>query len=196
MMSFAERYLNRSLLLEICPALAFFAVNFGWGLMAATAAVMVTSVIVVGIGVMLDRKVPVLAVVTLALVLLLGGASLVFNEEIFIKIKPTVGNCLFAAALGIGLLFRPSFLVQMLGQHVQLTEAGWRVLTLCWIGLALGLAGLNEVVWRTMETDHWVIFRTALTPFAILGYILITRLLAEYYWLEETAEDGGSEDLR
>ncbi|TQV79145.1 inner membrane-spanning protein YciB [Denitrobaculum tricleocarpae] len=192
MMSFAERYLNRSLLLEICPALVFFVVNFGWGLMAATAAVMLTSLVVVGTGVVLDRKVPVLAVVTLAMVLLLGGASLVFQEEIFIKIKPTVGNCLFAAALGVGLLFRPSFLVQTFGGHIQLTEEGWRVLTLSWIALALSLAGLNEVVWRTLETDHWVIFRTVLTPFAILGYILITRLLAEYYWLED--EDEEDED--
>lgn len=194
MLSFAERYLNRSMLLEICPALVFFVVNFGWGLMAATAAVMLASLVVVGAGMVLDRKVPVLAVVTLALVLLLGGASLVFQEELFIKIKPTVGNCLFAAALGIGLFFRPSFLAQTLGGHLQLTEEGWRILTLCWIALALSLAGLNEVVWRTLETDYWVIFRTALTPFALLGYVLITRQLAEYYWLEDEDEDEDEED--
>lgn len=193
-MSFAERYLNRSLLLEICPALTFLVVNFGWGLMAATAAVMFASVVVVGIGISLDRRVPALAVVTLALVLLLGGASLVFQEELFIKIKPTVGNCLFAAALGVGLFFKPGFLERTLETQVQLTDDGWRVLTLCWIALALSLAGLNEAVWRTMETDHWVIFRTALTPVAILGYILITRLLAEYYWLEDEDEDEDDED--
>lgn len=188
-MSFAERYLNRSMLLEICPALVFFCVNFGWGLMPATAAVMLASAIVVGIGLTLERRVPVLALVTLVLVLLLGGASLAFNDETFIKMKPSIGNGLFAVALAVGLLFKPSFLERALKGQVQLTEPGWRILTLCWIGFALSLAGLNEVVWRTLETESWVIFRTALTPVAILCYVAITRLIAPRYWQEDASED-------
>ncbi len=181
-MSFAARYLNRHILLELFPALVFFAVNFGWGLMAATAAVMAATLAAVAAGLVLDGRVPVLAVVTLLLVLLLGGASLVFEDETFIKIKPTLGKGLFAAALALGLCFRPSFLQRALGGQVKLTAPGWRVLTLAWIGFALLLALLNEVVWRSLDTDSWVAFKTALAPLSILGYVAITRVLAGRYW--------------
>ncbi len=188
-MNFIERYLNRHILLEICPVVVFFVVNYGWGLMPATAAVVAATVIAVGIGLAVERRVPVLAIVTLVLVLLLGGASLAFNDETFIKMKPTVGKCLFATALGIGLFFRPSFLARALEGQVKLTGPGWRVLTVCWIGVALGLAALNEILWRTLETDTWVAFNTALTPVSIIGYISITRLIAPRYWQEEPAEN-------
>lgn len=184
-MTFVQRYLNLPMLLEICPAVVFFCVNYGWGLMPATAAVMAASAIAVGTGLALERRVPVLAVVTLILVLLLGGASLTFDSEVFIKMKPTVGNCLFAAALGIGLFFQRSFLARALESQVQLTDSGWRVLTLCWIAVALFAAALNEVLWRSLDTDSWVAFKTVLTPVLIFCYIVITRLIAPYYWQEK-----------
>ncbi len=184
-MRFIERYLNVRMLLQFFPAVVFFTANYGWGLMAATAAVMIATVIAVGVGLALEGRVPMLACVTLALVLLLGGASLFFNDEFFIKIKATVGNCLFAAALGLGLLFRPPLLAQALESQVSLTTAGWRVLTLCWISFALLLAILNEIVWRTMDTDSWVAFKTLMDPLAIVGYVALTRFIAPHYWQEE-----------
>lgn len=191
-MSFAERYLNRPILLEICPAIVFFVVNYGWGLMPATAAVMAASAIAVGSGLVLERRVPVLAVVTLILVLLLGGASLALNDEVFIKMKPTVGNGLFAGALATGLFFERSFLARALESQVQLTDRGWRVLTLCWIAIALSAAALNELLWRSLDTDSWVAFKTGLSPALIVCYIAVTRLLAPYYWQDESEEGHGT----
>ena len=189
-MSFAERFLNRQILLEFSPSLVFFAVNYGWGLMTATAAVMVATLAAVGVGLALDGRVPAIAVVTLVIVLTLGAASLVFDNEVFIKIKPTVGNGLFAAALAIGLRFRPSFLVRALGNQLKLSEGGWRVLSAAWIGFALSFAVLNEIVWRTLDTDTWVAFRTALGPVAILCYVAITNAIAQRYWLAEPGDGG------
>lgn len=188
-MSFVERYLNRQILLELSPTAVFFVVNYGWGLMPATAAVMAATFAAVGIGLALEGRVPTIAVVTLVIVLVLGGASLVFDSEVFIKIRPTVGNGLFAAALAAGLFFRPSFLVRALGRQLKLSDTGWRVLTLCWIGLALSLALLNEFVWRAMDTDTWVTFKTLLAPAAIACYVAITNLVARRYW-QAKADDG------
>lgn len=187
-MSLAERYLNRQILLELAPTLVFFVVNHGWGLMAATAAVMVATLAAVGLGLVLDGRVPAIAVVTLVIVLILGGASLVFDSEVFIKIKPTVGNCLFAAALAVGLRFRPSFLVRALGKQLKLSESGWRVLTASWIGFALSFAALNEIVWRSLDTDTWVAFKTALGPVAILCYVVVTNVVARRYWLADLGD--------
>ena len=190
-MSFVERYLNRQILLELSPTAVFFVVNYGWGLMPATAAVMAATFAAVGIGLALEGRVPTIAVVTLVIVLVLGGASLAFDSEVFIKIRPTVGNGLFAAALAAGLFFRPSFLVRALGRQLKLSDTGWRVLTLCWIGLALSLALLNEFVWRAMDTDTWVTFKTVLAPAAIACYVAITNLIARRYW--QASADGAQE---
>ncbi len=184
MIGFAERYLNRRIVLELAPAIVFFAANYGWGLMVATAAVMAATFMTTAAGIALERRVPVLAVTTLILVLALGGASLIFDSELFIKIRPTVGNTLFALALAISFGFREGLLRRAFEGQLHLSDPGWRVLTGCWIALALCLASANELVWRTLETDSWVAFKTAETPLSILAYILLTRLIAGRYWQE------------
>jgi len=45
------------------------------------------------------------------------------------------------------------------------------------------MAALNEVVWRTMDTDTWVAFKTVSAPAAIVCYVIITNLIARRYWL-------------
>lgn len=184
MTTFAERYLNRRIVLELAPAIVFFAANYAWGLMVATAAVMAATLAATAIGITLERRVPVLAVTTLILVLALGGASLIFDSELFIKIRPTVGNSLFALALAVSLGFRGILLRRAFEGQLHMRDAGWRVLTACWMVLALCLAATNELVWRTLDTDGWVAFRTAETPLSILIYILLTRLIAGRYWQE------------
>ncbi len=177
-----ERYLNRRIVLELLSAVVFFVVNYGWGLMAATVAVIVTALTTTILSLYWFKKVPVLALVTLILVLALGGAGIIFDDEIFIKIKPTIGKCLFAATLVVGLRFQPNFLARALSSHLSLSKRGWMVLTWNWVAFALFLAVINEVARRIFDTDAWVAVNTALAPISILGYILITRILAPRYW--------------
>lgn len=181
-MSFIERYLDRHVVIELLPAAVFFAANAGWGFEAATIAGMAASLGAVLAGWLLERRIPLIALATLVVVLLLGGASLALDDVRFVKMKPTVGKTLFAAALAVGLAFRPSFLERALGRRLHLTPGGWRVLTYCWIAFALLTAALNELVWRSLGTDDWVAFKTALAPLSILGYVLITRRVAPRWW--------------
>ena len=153
--------------------------------MPATAAVMVATLVAVGISLWLDGRVPALAIVTLVVVLILGGASLLANSEVFIKLKPTVVNCLIAGALAVGLFFQPTFLERLFGSQISLIHPGWRVLTLGWIVIALLMAVANELVWRNVDTDSWVAFKTALAPVAIVAYGATTALIAKRYWREE-----------
>lgn len=182
-MSFRERYLNRHILLDVGPVVVFFAVHHAAGLTTATAAVMIATVLAVALGWFLDRRVPALAIVTLILVLALGGASLIFADDTFIKIKPTVGNILFAAALLAGLRLSPSLLERTLAYQISITDRGWRVLTYRWCVFALLMAAANEVVWRNMTVDQWVAFKTGMTPVSILCYILITRITVPRFWV-------------
>ena len=143
---------------------------------------MIATVVFTFLGIKIEKRIPVFPIVTILLVLTLGGATLVLEDELFIKVKPTVGLCLFAIALIIGLLLRPSLLARALNGQVHLTEKGWRVLTIRWVLYALALAVTIELIWRTQETDTWVAFKASLTPVSILGYIVITRLTVPKYW--------------
>ena len=129
-MGFIERYLNRHILFEIAPGIIFLIVNGVRGLMAATVAVIIATVVFTLLGFLIERRIPVFPIVTVVLVLFLGGAALLFKDALFIKIKPTIGNALFAAMLVAGLLLRPSLLARALGGQVYLTEKGWKVLTI------------------------------------------------------------------
>jgi intracellular septation protein len=183
-MGTVKRYLNRHILFEIAPGIIFFIVNYGWDLMMATVAVIIATVVFTFLGFLVERRIPVFPIVTVLLVLLLGGATLVFKDALFIKIKPTIGNVLFAATLIIGLLLRPSLLTRALEGQVYLIEKGWTVLTIRWVLFALVMACANEFMWRTQATDTWVAFKAAMTPISIFAYIVITRFTAQKYWQE------------
>ncbi len=159
-MNFIDRYLNKHILFEIAPVLIFFITNYIWGLTYAIVAIMFASILFTFLSVSIERKVPVFPIVTLILVLSLGGgAALIFDNQEFIKMKPTICLCLIALILFVGLRFRPSFLARALEGQVYLSEKGWRVLTTRWIGLTLFLALTNEIVWCTQNTDIWVAFK-------------------------------------
>ena len=192
-MSFRARYLNRHMLLELSPVAVFFIANWGWGLMTATAAVMAATVVCVGIGWARERRVPMLGIVTVVMVLALGGLSLFFHDDLFIEIKPTIGKLLFAVALLAGLLLHPTVLERALGSFVFLTDRGWRVLTYRWAGLAVFWAISNEVARRVLSTDDWVTFVSALSILSIASYIIMTRLTAPAYWAGPKGEQSDPE---
>lgn len=181
-MTFRERYLNRSMQLEFAPIAVFFLVNWLWGLMAATAAVMAATVVCVVLGWATQKRIPVFGIVTVVLVLAMGGLTLVYHEADFIKIKATVGKLLFALMLLIGMYLKPTMLERALGTMVFLSARGWRVLHLRWIGLAVMWAVANEIARRVLTTDDWVTFVTVMSVASIVSYIICTRLTAPAYW--------------
>src|SRR5437667_162964 len=80
------------------------------------------------------------------------GLTLWLKDETFIKMKPTIVNCLFGAALLGGLLFGRSLLGYVFDAVFKLTEEGWRKLTFRWGLFFFLLAALNEIVWRNFTT--------------------------------------------
>lgn len=114
-------------------------------------------------------------------VFVFGGLTLFLQDEMFIKIKPTLIYLIFAAALGFGLLRKQSYLQRLMGQALPLTDAGWMVLTKRWLWFFLFLAGLNELVWRTQTTDMWVNFKVfGILPLTVLFMAAQISLLTTY----------------
>jgi len=181
---------------EIGPLLVFFLVNAKFNLFAATAAFMVAIVVAMIASYTVTRHVPLMALVTGVIVLVFGTLTLVLHDETFIKVKPTIIYALFAATLGGGLLFGRSFIAVLFDQVFNLTPRGWRILTFRWALFFLGLAILNEAIWRTQSTNFWVNFKvfgvTSLTMiFAIAQMPLTKRYHLEPVSLETSeAEEG------
>ncbi len=106
---------------------------------------------------------------TAVLVVVFGGLTFWLNDPRFIKIKPTIINLLFAGVLFFGLLTGRPLLKLLLGEAFNLTEEGWRRLSFRWALFFLGLAALNELVWRSFSETVWVNFKV----FGILGLSLV-----------------------
>jgi intracellular septation protein len=150
------------------------------GIFVATAVFMVAILAALVISYVLTRRLPMMAVVSAIIVVVFGGATLIFQNETFIKLKPTIIYLLFTGTLFGGLIFRKPLLAMVFDQMFHLTDEGWRKLTIRWALFFLGLAILNEIVWRTQSTDTWVTFKVfGVMPltfiFAALQYPLLTK---------------------
>jgi intracellular septation protein len=151
------------------------------GIFVATAVFMVAILAALVVSYVLTRRLPVMAVVSAVVVLVFGGATLFFQNETFIKLKPTIIYLLFACTLFGGLIFRKPLLAMVFDQVFHLTDEGWRKLTVRWALFFLALAVLNEIVWRTQSTDTWVTFKVfGVMPLTFIFAALQYPLLMKY----------------
>lgn len=143
-------------LMESFPALA----GFREPIFLATAVFMVAISISLVVSRVYLGKLPIMPMVSGVVVLFFGGLTLWLQDDLFIKIKPTIVNMLFATVLLGGLWgFKLSLLSYVFDDAFKLTQEGWRILTLRWGLFFVVLAIINEVVWRTQTTDFWVAFK-------------------------------------
>ena len=157
------------LLIELGPLLAFFLVYSRAGIYWATGVLMIAAVLALLASWHLYRRILAVPVVTAVLVVVFGGLTFWLDDPRFIKIKPTIINLLFAGVLLAGLVMRRPLLKLLLGEAFQLTEEGWRKLSVRWTLFFLLLAVLNEVVWRNFTEATWVNFKV----FGILPLTLV-----------------------
>ena len=129
----------------------------------------------------LTGRLSVMQVVTLVVVLVFGGLSVWFNDERFFKMKPTIIYLLFAGILGFGLLRGRSYLSLAMDEVLPLAEEGWMILTRRLTAFFLGLAVLNEIIWRTMSDQAWVNFKTfGLTAAIFLFFMAQGKVIEKY----------------
>jgi intracellular septation protein len=166
--------------LDLGPLILFFVGNARWGIFAGTGAFMVATVIALIVTYALTRRIAVMPLVSAGIVMVFGGLTLALQNETFIKLKPTIVYLLFAVVLLGGLLLRRPLLAMVFDAVFNLTDEGWRKLTVRWAIFFFAMAALNEFVWRTQSTDFWVSFKVfgavPLTfAFAALQYPLLLK---------------------
>ncbi len=141
------------------PLIVFFVAYLRFDLMAATAALMAATAVALALSLLIARRVPKMAVITAAVVGIFGGLTLWLDDEMFIKLKPTIVQGLISAVLLGGLIFGKPLLKPVMGATWPMDDAGWRRLTFRFGCFFAAMAVVNEIVWRTQSTDTWVTFK-------------------------------------
>lgn len=176
--------------IEIGPLVLFFLVNAKAGIFVATQVFMVTIVISLSLSYYLDRRIAIMPLVTGIVVLIFGGLTIYLENDLFIKLKPTIVNLLFAAILAGGLIAGKPFLQIAFGSAFQLTASGWRTLTLRWAGFFVVMAVLNEIVWRNFTTDFWISYKLlGALPLTVVFALSQTPLLLRHQTVAEEPAD-------
>ena len=120
---------------------------------------MLASIISVVISYILEKRIPIMPTLGAGIVVIFGGLTIIFDNKIFIFMKPTIINIIFAAILYGGIILKKPLLKYLLGSALKLEEEGWSILTQRWAAFFIALAVLNEIVWRTMSEEFWVSFK-------------------------------------
>jgi len=134
---------------------------------------------------LLTGKIAMVPLVSAVFVALFGGLTLYLHSDLFIKVKVTLLNALFGSVLLGGAAFGRSYLKLVMGEAMAMPEAAWRTLTIRWGVFFLALAGLNEIVWRSLTTDQWVNFKV----FGLLPLTLLFALANAPFMARHMTED-------
>ena len=166
------------------PLLIFFTIYYksGNNLSAAIPPLIISTLIAVAIMYLIEKKIPYVPLIGAVVISLFGGLTLYFNNPIFIYMKPTIVNLIFAAILLISnLYFNKNYLKLFLQTAFQLNDEGWKKLNLRWAYFFIFLAILNEVVWRTQPETTWVNFKVwGMLPITIIFTAMQLPLINKY----------------
>ena len=189
------------LALEIGPLIVFFFANargawltttfpvleaFGDPIFLATGLFMIATAVALSVSWLLVRSLPIMPLVSGVVVFVFGALTLWLQDDIFIKMKPTIVNTLFGVVLLGGLAFGKSLLGYVFESAFRLDAEGWRKLTLRWGLFFLFLAIVNEIVWRNFSTDAWVAFKVwGIMPIT-LAFTMTQMPLIMRHSLDET----------
>ena len=157
--------MNKSILkfvTDIGPLVIFFIFyyNNDKNLKIAIPPLIVATIIAVLIVWILEKKIPMIPLLSGILITLFGGLTIYFDNPVFLYMKPTIINILFGLALLFGRFFtKEPVLKKILGKSMPLSDEGWEILNNRWMYFFFGLAILNELVWRTQTEEFWVNFK-------------------------------------
>ena len=171
-------------LTDFGPLLIFFVMYFknDQDLKIAIPPFVVATILSLVIMYILEKKIPIMPLVSGILVTLFGGLTIYFDNKIFFYMKPTIINLLFAGVLFFGRYFTQKPLLKIFFQNaLNLEEEGWKKLNYRWIYFFIFVAILNEIVWRTQSEALWVNFKVwGLLPISFLFVASQVPLINKY----------------
>lgn len=184
------------LLFDLFPVVLFFIAYKIYDIYIATAVIIVASVVQVAYFYMKNKRVEKMHVITLALILVLGGLTLVLQDEDFIKWKPTIVNWGFALVfLGSHYIGQKPIVERMMGQAIALPDMIWIRLSWLWIAFFIFSGITNLYVAFNYDTDTWVNFKL----FGLMGMTIVFIIIQGLYisrYIQESDSDAEAEALQ
>ena len=175
-------------LAELYPALQVL----GGKIFIATAFFMVAMTISLILTWMFERRIAIMPLVTFVMVVIFGGLTLYLQDEWFIKVKPTIINCMFGTTiLGMLLFFKYPVMKVLFDGPFKLDDTGWWKLSFRWGCFFFFLALVNEVVWRNFSTDFWVNFKLYGTMPLTFAFMMFQMPVLKQHGLEQDEEEVG-----
>ena len=169
------------------PLLIFFTVYYksGNNLAVAIPPLIIATITAIAIVYFVEKKIPYVPLVGGIVITLFGGLTLYFDNPIFIYMKPTIVNVIFALILIVSKVFyQKNFLKLFLQTAFQLNEEGWSKLNFRWAYFFIFLAILNEIVWRSFAPEKeyiWVNFKVwGILPLTFIFTALQLPLINKY----------------
>ena len=179
--------MNKSLIKFITdfgPLIIFFSFYYksGKNLQIAIPPLVIATIISIIIVWILEKKIPFVPLLGGVLITFFGGLTIYFENPVFIYMKPTIINIIFATALFFGKYFTSEpILKKILGKTMPLNNEGWNKLNLRWIFFFFFLAILNEFIWRTQSEEFWVNFKVwGMLPITIIFTAFQIPLINKY----------------
>jgi intracellular septation protein len=166
------------LLLDFFPIILFFVAFKVWGIYVATGVAIVATVAQIAYLRYSTGKVEPIQWISLGVIVLFGGATIVAHNDTFIKWKPTVLYWLMGAALLAGqLVFRKNLLKSIMGSQLELPDHAWRAMNWSWIAFFTVMGVVNLWVAFNYDTDTWVNFKL----FGGLGLMVLFIIGQAFY---------------
>ena len=144
------------------PLYIFFVIYYksGNNLAVAIPPLIISTIIAVIVIYLLEKKIPYVPLLGGIIISFFGGLTLYFNNPVFLYMKPTIINVIFALVLIVGKsFFQKNFIKLFFKSAFQLNDEGWNKLNNRWVYFFIFLAILNEMVWRTQPETTWVNFK-------------------------------------
>jgi len=149
-------------LADFGPLLIFFTIYYksGNNLSVAIPPLIIATIVAVAVVYFIEKKIPYVPLIGGIIISLFGGLTLYFNNPVFLYVKPTIINIIFALTLISGkVFFNKNFLKLFFKTAFQLDEKGWDKLNFRWAYFFIFLAFINEIIWRTQPETTWVNFK-------------------------------------
>ena len=178
-------------LYDFFPILLFFIAYKVYGIYAATVVAIVAAFAQSGLFWLKHRRFEKMHLVTLALIVVFGGATLILHDEMFIKWKPSVLNWLFGVVfLGSQFIGRKTLVERMMGANVTLPGPVWGRLNISWGLFFIALGFINLYVVYSFDTDTWVNFKM----FGMLGLTLVFVVGQSFYLMRHMNTGSGTDN--
>jgi len=141
------------------PLLIFFVAFYTQGIMVATGAIIVATLIALTVSYALERKIAPMPLISGILITVFGGVTLILKDPIYLILKTTIFYGMAASTLAIGLFLDKPLIKYVMGPALKLPHDAWRNLTWRWIALFVFLGAVNVSVYFYFGLDFWVNFK-------------------------------------